>query len=263
MSEPVPFLALGDSYTIGEGVTPAERWPVRLARALTAGGMPVAEPRIVARTGWTVAEMLGAMEREGVWPDGGRHALVSLLIGVNDQYRGLAPADTLADHDRALARAVALAGDQPARVVAVSIPDWGATPYAAGRASHARSTRSTPRSTSECARSARTGWTSRRTRAATAATPPTWPRTCSIPAAAPTPSGPTPCCRPRAGHSPGAQAGFDPARTPPPATPAPCAPTTAATPSRAGAARAGAADSASTRARARSGLGIGGLRGWV
>lgn len=133
MSEPAPFLALGDSYTIGEGVTPSERWPVRLARALTAVGTPVAEPRIVARTGWTVAEMLVAMEREGVWPDGGRHALVTLLIGVNDQYRGLDPSVTLADHDRALARAVTLAGDDPARVVAISIPDWGATPYAAGR----------------------------------------------------------------------------------------------------------------------------------
>src|SRR5689334_3428282 len=81
---PPTFLALGDSYTIGEGVTASDSWPVQLTRSLHAAAVDVAEPRIIARTGWTCAELLAAVRESGV---SGRHDLVSLMVGVNDQYR--------------------------------------------------------------------------------------------------------------------------------------------------------------------------------
>jgi lysophospholipase L1-like esterase len=80
---PVTFLALGDSNTIGERVAPAERWPAQLAAALRATGMCMAEPRIVAKTGWTTDELLAAIAEEQIT---GRFDLVSLLVGVNNQY---------------------------------------------------------------------------------------------------------------------------------------------------------------------------------
>lgn len=121
------YLALGDSYTIGEGIAPEGRWPRQLAGRLQALGVPLAEPRILAQTGWTCAELaaaLDAAEPPGPWD------LVTLLIGVNDQYRGHPPAQLGADYAALLERALALAGGRPARVLAVSIPDWGVTPFA-------------------------------------------------------------------------------------------------------------------------------------
>jgi lysophospholipase L1-like esterase len=126
----VRFLALGDSYTIGEGVAPAERWPVRLAAALRAGGQVVAEPHIIARTGWTTDELAQAIAAS---PVGSDHDLVSLLIGVNDQYRGR-PVSEYPERFRSLLRqAIGFAGGRPARVLVLSIPDWGVTPFASGR----------------------------------------------------------------------------------------------------------------------------------
>lgn len=130
---PARFLALGDSYTIGEGVEPEDRWPVRLAAALIGRAHTIAAPRIVARTGWTIDELLTGMEASGDWPAHETHALVTLLIGVNDQYRGNALPDTMSSYARVFDRAIALAGGHAARVVCVSIPDWGVTPFAAGR----------------------------------------------------------------------------------------------------------------------------------
>ncbi|WP_412063725.1 SGNH/GDSL hydrolase family protein [Rubrivirga sp. IMCC45206] len=124
------FLALGDSYTIGEGVAPEGRWPVQLAAALRASGTPVADPEVVAVTGWTVEELdagIDAADLEGPFD------LVTLLIGVNDQYRGRDLDGYRAQYRAMLARAVAFAGGDPARVVAVSFPDWGVTPFASDR----------------------------------------------------------------------------------------------------------------------------------
>jgi len=124
------YLALGDSYTIGEGVEDSGRWPVQLAAALRADGVPVAAPEVVAVTGWTVAELdagIDAADPQGPFD------LVTLLIGVNDQYRGHDLGGYRAAYRAMLARAVAFAGGDPARVVAVSFPDWGVTPFAAGR----------------------------------------------------------------------------------------------------------------------------------
>jgi lysophospholipase L1-like esterase len=126
------YLALGDSYTIGEGVADGDRWPELWAAALARIGNDVAPPRILAQTGWTTDELSAAMDAAeplGQWD------LVSLLIGVNDQYRGRSAEDFAASYAPLLRRAIALAGDRPTHVLALSIPDWGVTPFAkaAGR----------------------------------------------------------------------------------------------------------------------------------
>lgn len=124
------FLALGDSYTIGEKVDSAARWPVQLARALRAKKVDLGDPEIVARTGWTTDELAAGID---VARPAGPYALVSLLIGVNNQYRGRDVENYRAEFKRLLARAVAFAGGKPSRVLVLSIPDWGVTPFAAGR----------------------------------------------------------------------------------------------------------------------------------
>lgn len=124
------FLALGDSYTIGEGVAERHRWPVQLARLLAAGGVDVAAPEIVARTGWTTAELDVGITAAAPHPP---YDLVSLLVGVNDQYRGVARDAFAGEFAVLLARAVSFAAAAPPRVLVLSIPDWGVTPFAAGR----------------------------------------------------------------------------------------------------------------------------------
>src|SRR2546423_1629610 len=79
------YLALGDSFTIGESVDRRERWPVQLAALVRAQGIPLAEPEIVASTGWTTDELAAALDAD---PPRGPFDLVSLLVGVNNQYRG-------------------------------------------------------------------------------------------------------------------------------------------------------------------------------
>ena len=123
------FLALGDSYTIGEGVPDAGRWPVQLAARLRADGVPVGVPRLIATTGWTTDELSAAMDTAALH---GTFGLVTLLIGVNNQYRGRSAAEFRGEFLALLERAVVLAGDSR-RVVAISIPDWGVTAFAQGR----------------------------------------------------------------------------------------------------------------------------------
>ena len=126
----VRYLALGDSYTIGERVEPGERWPAQLASLLRHEGLAALEPEIIARTGWTTDELMADIERSA--PEG-RFDLVSLLVGVNDQYRGRDAEEYRKPFRALLERAVAFAGGEAGRVVVVSIPDWGATPFARGR----------------------------------------------------------------------------------------------------------------------------------
>jgi lysophospholipase L1-like esterase len=125
----VRILALGDSYTIGEGVEAAGRWPEQLAAALRRSGAQVAAPEIVARTGWTTDELSAAMDRHTFDPP---YDLVTLLIGVNNQYRGRDLDNYRSEFRRLLQRALELAGGRPARVVVVSIPDWGVTRFGQG-----------------------------------------------------------------------------------------------------------------------------------
>jgi lysophospholipase L1-like esterase len=123
------FLALGDSYTIGEGVDAKDRWPVQLAATLHSSGISIGEPHIVARTGWTTAELLDAVVAASP-PLPSAHDLVTLLIGVNDQYRGYGVTAFRSGFEALFARAVELAANDPRRAVVVSIPDWGVTPFA-------------------------------------------------------------------------------------------------------------------------------------
>lgn len=124
---PLTYLALGDSYTIGEGVPAAGRWPVQLAARLRDEGVPLAEPTILATTGWTTDELSATMDAATFSPP---YALVSLLIGVNNQYRGRDEDEYRTTFGALLARAVALAGGRAGHVVVVSIPDWGVTRFA-------------------------------------------------------------------------------------------------------------------------------------
>ncbi len=124
------FLALGDSYTIGEGVAPSDRWPAQLAALLRAAGTAVEEPEIVATTGWTTDELSLGMDEAGRV---GPYGLVSLLIGVNNQYRGRGLAEYRTQFREILERAIGLAGGRSGRVLVLSIPDWGVTPFADGR----------------------------------------------------------------------------------------------------------------------------------
>lgn len=121
------YLALGDSYTIGEGVDAAGRWPVQLAAALRTTGIAIADPRIIATTGWTTDELWTAMDAAEPL---GTSDFVSLLIGVNNQYRGRGVDDYVGEFHRLLRRAITLAGDGVDRVLVLSIPDWGVTPFA-------------------------------------------------------------------------------------------------------------------------------------
>ena len=125
VNEPRRYLALGDSYTIGESVDPSERFPVQLARALNLG-----EPQIIAKTGWTTDELNAAIDEAN--PQG-PFDLVTLLIGVNNQYRGRSADEYRTQFVGLLQRAIGFAGGDASRVIVVSIPDWGVTPFAEGR----------------------------------------------------------------------------------------------------------------------------------
>jgi lysophospholipase L1-like esterase len=123
------YLALGDSYTIGESVGEADRWPVRLVALLRERGVALGDAEIVARTGWTVRELSHGIDAAA---PRGPYGLVTLLIGVNDQYRGGDPGAYRTDFAAMLRRAVGFAGGRPDHVVVLSIPDWSVTPFAEG-----------------------------------------------------------------------------------------------------------------------------------
>jgi len=123
------YLALGDSYTIGESVTEKDRWPNQLARRLDAEDIPV-EVTIIARTGWTTDELWKGIEATEIDPP---YDLVSLLIGVNNQYRGYEINAYREDFVFLLNKSIEYAGGRPNRVLVLSIPDWGVTPFASGR----------------------------------------------------------------------------------------------------------------------------------
>lgn len=124
---PLHYLALGDSYTIGEAVAATERWPAVLVERLRRAGVAIDDPRIVAVTGWTTDELAQGMDDAVLAPG---HDLVTLQIGVNNQYRGRGVDNYGAEFSALLTRAIALAGGRSGRVVVVSIPDWGVTRFA-------------------------------------------------------------------------------------------------------------------------------------
>ena len=124
---PLRHLALGDSYTIGEAVAAGECWPAQLAQRLRRSGLAMHDPRIIATTGWTTDELAVGMDAATLEP---AYDLVTLQIGVNNQYRGRPAQDYREQFAALLGRAIRLAGDRARRVVVVSIPDWGVTRFA-------------------------------------------------------------------------------------------------------------------------------------
>jgi len=128
--KPFRILALGDSYTIGEGVDPSEGWPAQLVTKLRDEGLLLDDPLIIARTGWTTGNLLAAIEATD--PQG-PFDLVTLLIGVNNQYQGRDIESYRGEFLTLLGTAIDFAGGDPSRVVVLSIPDWGVTPFAQSR----------------------------------------------------------------------------------------------------------------------------------
>ena len=120
------YLALGDSYTIGESVSAEERWPNRLVNLLESEGIK-ADVTVIAHTGWTVDELWHGIKSN---PPEGTYDLVTLLIGVNDQYRGYPVDGYRQDFHFMLEKAIDYAGGDPDHVIVLSIPDWGVTPFA-------------------------------------------------------------------------------------------------------------------------------------
>jgi GDSL-like Lipase/Acylhydrolase family len=136
------YLALGDSYTIGEGVPLSDGFPCQTVQLLRGVGKPFAAPEILARTGWTTDELALAFSRTRLLP---RYDFVSLLIGVNNQYRGRGLGEYGLQFEALLEEAIRLAGDPSAeapgglampatspghRVFVLSIPDWSVSPFA-------------------------------------------------------------------------------------------------------------------------------------
>lgn len=124
---PARYLALGDSYTIGEAVASDQRFPAMLVKRLRSADIKVKGPRIIAKTGWTTDELDEAIDETKLDPP---YHLVTLLIGVNNQYRGRSADEYRDEFVGLLERAVELAGGYAGGVVVISIPDWGVTPFA-------------------------------------------------------------------------------------------------------------------------------------
>lgn len=123
------YLALGDSYTIGEGVDLGDRYPMQLVREWNKNAKTqFATPLIIAKTGWTVDELEAGIQGTATAATG--YDLVTLLIGVNNQYRGRSVESYALDFEKMLKRAIAFARGNKARVIVLSIPDWGVTPFA-------------------------------------------------------------------------------------------------------------------------------------
>lgn len=124
------YLALGDSYTIGEQVPTAENFPHQLATMLNAQGFKVAEPVIIATTGWTTDELAAAIKERNIQET---FSFVTLLIGVNNQYRGRDLDNYRQEYTQLLDTAIRYANGHVNNVFVLSIPDWGVTPFAEGR----------------------------------------------------------------------------------------------------------------------------------
>ncbi len=124
------YLALGDSYTIGEHVEAKESFPSQIAALLKEKGVAFALPEIVAQTGWTTDELQSAIKKAELKDE---YDFVTLLIGVNNQYRGRKVTDYSFEFESLLKQAIQFAGDDASHVIVLSIPDWGVTPFAEGR----------------------------------------------------------------------------------------------------------------------------------
>ncbi len=123
------YLALGDSYTVGAGVTKKESFPYQLKNRLQTELGSAVRPQIIATSGWRTDDLLNALERQEIDPP---YDLVTLLIGVNNQYQGVSFSKYEADFPMLLNKAIAMAGGRANRVVVISIPNWAYTPFGQG-----------------------------------------------------------------------------------------------------------------------------------
>lgn len=124
------YLALGDSYTIGEQVLLTESFPYQVVQLLRNNNIETAAPEIIAKTGWTTDDLNAAIQENKFLK---QYDFVSLLIGVNNQYRGRAVDEYETEFNFLLEQAIAFAGNKSANVFVLSIPDWGVTPFAADK----------------------------------------------------------------------------------------------------------------------------------
>jgi lysophospholipase L1-like esterase len=124
------YLALGDSYTIAQSVPLAESYPVQTANILSAENIQFSTPEIIARTGWTTADLLNSINSSP--PQRSSYDIVTLLIGVNNQYQGLSEQQYTTEFTTLLIKAIQLAHNNKKRVIVLSIPDYSITPFARG-----------------------------------------------------------------------------------------------------------------------------------
>jgi lysophospholipase L1-like esterase len=124
------WLALGDSYTVGESVPVYDSFCYQAIQQLRKDGFNFLAPEIVARTGWATDELISAIDRTQLLPS---YDFVTLLIGVNNQYRGRTVDSYKTDFEKLLKQSIQFANGKSTRVIVLSIPDWGATPFSGGR----------------------------------------------------------------------------------------------------------------------------------
>ena len=123
------YLALGDSYTIGQSVLSSENFPSQTVQLLNQQNYNFKSPEILATTGWTTDELQNNINNHVFTPP---YDFVSLLIGVNNQYRGRSVENYKPEFESLLKQAIQFAGGNTNRVIVLSIPDWGVTPFANG-----------------------------------------------------------------------------------------------------------------------------------
>ena len=123
------YLALGDSYTIGEGIDEKNRYPIIIVRELQKQGINFNNPRIIAKTGWTTDELNDSLNLSVF---NTKYDYVSLLVGVNNQYRGLSSYIFEKEFRQLLSRSINYSKNK-SNVFVLSIPDWGVTPFAGKR----------------------------------------------------------------------------------------------------------------------------------
>lgn len=124
------YLALGDSYTIGQSVQTKDRFPIQLADSLKQYKICISEPQIIAKTGWTTDELSEGIDTAKLLD---QYDLVTLLIGVNNQYRGRDIENYRKEFNQLLNRSIKFAGNDKNKVIVISIPDWSVTPVAQER----------------------------------------------------------------------------------------------------------------------------------
>jgi len=129
-TDTLTYLALGDSYTVGRLVPAEDSYPFQLAAKLRSKNLNVAVPTLIAQNGWRTDELIKGITNSGITQ---KFDIVTLLIGVNNQYQGFDIAIYRSEFVQLLNTAISFAKGNKKHVFVLSIPDWGVTPFATGR----------------------------------------------------------------------------------------------------------------------------------